>query len=463
MNSSISNRADDASFDVLNPSTGQIVGHTENMGNDELNIAVETAKTAFLSWSSLADDELKKRCLAITKKIEDHSEELAKLITLEQGKPLNGLGSRWEIGAAVAWAGYTSNLSIPVKVLQDTEDGKVELHRKPLGVIGSITPWNFPVLIAIWHVIPALRTGNTVVIKPSPNTPLSTIRLIEIMQEVLPPGVVNVVTGDDKEFNLGAAMSVHPDIRKIVFTGSCATGKKVMKSAADSMKRLTLELGGNDAGIVLPDVDPNAIAEGLFWGAFINNGQTCAAMKRLYVHESVYDAVCESLVEFAKKIPVGDGMNESSILGPIQNKAQFDKVSRLISEAKEQGKVLLGGEPGKGLFYPPTIISDLKNGDSLVDEEQFGPVLPIVKYSNLDEAIRLANDSPNGLGGSIWSSNIEAAKSIANRLECGSVWINKHGAIQPNAPFGGVKSSGIGVEFSDEGLMEYTDIQVIFS
>jgi acyl-CoA reductase-like NAD-dependent aldehyde dehydrogenase len=463
MNSSISNRSADASFNVLNPSTGQIIGQTANMGNEELNIAVESAKSAFPHWSSLTDDELKEKCLAITKKIEDHSEELAKLITLEQGKPLNGLGSRWEVGAAVAWAGYTSNLSIPVKILQDNTDGKVELHRKPLGVIGSITPWNFPILIAIWHVIPALRTGNTVVIKPSPNTPLSTIRLIEIMQEVLPLGVINVVTGDDQEFNLGAAMSAHPDIRKIVFTGSCATGIKVMKTAADSMKRLTLELGGNDAGIVLPDVDPNAIAEGLFWGAFINNGQTCAAMKRLYVHESVYDAVCESLVEFAKKIPVGDGMNESSILGPIQNKAQFDKVSRLISEAKQQGKVLLGGEPGKGLFYPPTIISDLKNGDSLVDEEQFGPVLPIVKYSNIDEAIRLANDSPNGLGGSIWSSNIETAKSIANQLECGSVWINKHGAIQPNAPFGGVKSSGIGVEFSDEGLMEYTDIQVIFS
>uniref|UniRef100_A6W015 Aldehyde dehydrogenase n=1 Tax=Marinomonas sp. (strain MWYL1) TaxID=400668 RepID=A6W015_MARMS len=463
MNSSISNRSADASFNVLNPSTGQIIGQTANMGNEELNIAVESAKSAFPHWSSLTDGELKERCLAITKKIEDHSEELAKLITLEQGKPLNGLGSRWEVGAAVAWAGHTSNLSIPVKILQDNTDGKVELHRKPLGVIGSITPWNFPILIAIWHVIPALRTGNTVVIKPSPNTPLSTIRLIEIMQEVLPPGVINVVTGDDQEFNLGAAMSAHPDIRKIVFTGSCATGIKVMKTAADSMKRLTLELGGNDAGIVLPDVDPNAIAEGLFWGAFINNGQTCAAMKRLYVHESVYDAVCESLVEFAKKIPVGDGMNESSILGPIQNKAQFDKVSRLISEAKQQGKVLLGGEPGKSLFYPPTIISDLKNGDSLVDEEQFGPVLPIVKYSNIDEAIRLANDSPNGLGGSIWSSNIETAKSIANQLECGSVWINKHGAIQPNAPFGGVKSSGIGVEFSDEGLMEYTDIQVIFS
>ncbi|MBJ7556003.1 aldehyde dehydrogenase family protein [Marinomonas spartinae] len=463
MNSSAYNVTKNTPFEVFNPSTGELIGHAPNMANDELNAAVESAKSAFVSWSSLSDEELQKNCLAVTKAIQDHSEELAKLVTLEQGKPLNGLGSRWEIGGAVAWADYTSNLSLPAKTLQDNQDGKVELYRKPLGVVGSITPWNFPVMIAIWHIMPALRTGNTVVIKPSPSTPLSTIRLIEIMQEALPIGVVNVVTGDDKTFNLGAAMSAHPDIRKIVFTGSCATGQKVMQSAATTMKRLTLELGGNDAGIVLPDVDPSAIAEGLFWGAFINNGQTCAAMKRLYVHESVYDAVCESLVAFAKNIPVGDGMDEASILGPIQNKAQFDKVSQLVSEAKERGKVLLGGDPGEGLFFPPTIIADLQNGDSLVDEEQFGPALPIIKYSNIDDAIRSANDSPNGLGGSVWSSDIDMAKKVAARMECGSVWINKHGAIQPNAPFGGVKSSGFGVEFSEEGLMEYTDIQVIFS
>ncbi|SBS33177.1 Phenylacetaldehyde dehydrogenase [Marinomonas spartinae] len=463
MNSSAYNVTRHTPFEVFNPSTGELIGHAPNMANEELNAAVESAKSAFVSWSSLSDEELQKNCLAATQAIQDHSEELAKLVTLEQGKPLNGLGSRWEIGGAIAWADYTSKLSLPAKTLQDNQDGKVELYRKPLGVVGSITPWNFPVMIAIWHIMPALRTGNTVVIKPSPSTPLSTIRLIEIMQEALPVGVVNVVTGDDKTFNLGAAMSAHPDIRKIVFTGSCATGQKVMQSAATTMKRLTLELGGNDAGIVLPDVDPSAIAEGLFWGAFINNGQTCAAMKRLYVHESVYNSVCESLVEFAKNIPVGDGMDEASILGPIQNKAQFDKVSQLVSEAKERGKVLLGGEPGEGLFFPPTIIADLQNGDSLVDEEQFGPALPIIKYSNIDDAIRSANDSPNGLGGSVWSSDIDMAKKVAARMECGSVWINKHGAIQPNAPFGGVKSSGFGVEFSEEGLMEYTDIQVIFS
>ncbi len=450
-------------FAVLNPATGMEVGRAPNMGGAELDAAVAVAKAAFVSWSAKSDEALQAACAAVTAKIEEHADELAEIITLEQGKPLNGLGSRWEVGGAVAWAGYTTALSLPVKVLQDNEQGRVELHRKPLGVVGSITPWNFPVMIAVWHILPALRTGNTVVVKPSPHTPLSTLRLVEIMNEVLPPGVVNVVTGDDKAFNLGGAMSAHPDIAKIVFTGSCATGQKVMQSAAATMKRLTLELGGNDAGIVLPDADPVAIAEGLFWGAFINNGQTCAAMKRLYVHDTIHDAVCEALVAYAKKIPVGNGMDEASVLGPIQNRMQFDKVLRLVSDAKERGKVLIGGAPGEGLFFPPTIVSGLRNGDALVDEEQFGPALPIIRYSDVEEAIRFANDSPNGLGGSVWSSDIEAAKKVASRLACGSVWINKHGAIQPNAPFGGVKASGVGVEFAEEGLAEYTDIQVVFA
>ncbi|MEE3070558.1 MAG: aldehyde dehydrogenase family protein, partial [Pseudomonadota bacterium] len=356
------------------------------------------------------------------------------LVTKEQGKPLNGLGSRWEIGGAQAWAGYTASLSLPVKTLQDTDQGRVELHRKPLGVVGSITPWNFPVMIAVWHILPALRTGNTVVVKPSPFTPLATIRLVEIMQSVLPENIVQVVTGDDKDVNLGAAMSAHEGIRKIVFTGSCATGRRVMQTAADTMKRLTLELGGNDAGIVLPDADPAAIVEGLFWGAFINNGQTCAAMKRLYVHASIYDAVCEHLVAFAKTIPVGDGQDEGSILGPIQNQMQFDKVSRLVEAAKTKGRVLLGGQAGEGLFFPPTIIADLDASDPLVSEEQFGPALPVIRYTDIDEAITAANASENGLGGSIWTSDIAKGRALANRLECGSVWINKHGAIQPNAP-----------------------------
>ncbi|PWE53799.1 aldehyde dehydrogenase [Metarhizobium album] len=450
-------------FAVINPATGEDAGKAPNLGAAELDKAVAAAGRAFETWSQKSDAELQAACAAVTKKIEEHSEELAKLITLEQGKPLNGLGSRWEMGGAVAWAGYTTSLSLPVKVLQDNEQGRVELHRKPVGVVGSITPWNFPVMIAIWHIMPALRTGNTVVIKPSPYTPLSTLRLVEIMNEVLPAGVVNVVTGDDRAFNLGAAMSAHAGIRKIVFTGSCATGQKIMQSAAATMKRLTLEMGGNDAGIVLPDADPQAIAEGLFWGAFINNGQTCAAMKRLYVHDSIHDAVCEALVAYARNIPVGNGLDEASILGPIQNRMQFDKVARLVADGARRGKVLLGGAPGEGLFFPPTIISGLTNGDALVDEEQFGPALPVIRYSDVNEAIAMANASDNGLGGSVWSSDIAAAKAVASRMQCGSVWINKHGAIQPNAPFGGVKLSGLGVEFADEGLEQYTDIQVVFA
>ncbi|WEZ85347.1 aldehyde dehydrogenase family protein (plasmid) [Rhizobium sp. 32-5/1] len=450
-------------FIVINPATGEPIGSAPNATLADLDTAVASAKRAFVDWAQKSDADLKEATLAVAAKIGEHAEELARLVTLEQGKPLNGLGSRWELGGAQAWAGYTAGLSLPVKVLQNDNAGRVELHRKPLGVVGSITPWNFPVMIAVWHMLPAIRTGNTVVVKPSPFTPLATLRLVQIINEILPPGVVNIVTGDDTKVNLGAAMSAHPDIRKIVFTGSCATGQKVMQSAAATMKRLTLELGGNDAGIVLADADPKAIAEGLFWGGFINNGQTCAAMKRLYVHDDIHDAVCQALVDYASKIPVGDGLAEGSVLGPIQNRMQFDKVKRLVEDAKTRGKVLLGGEAGEGLFFPPTIVAGLKNGDPLVDEEQFGPVLPVIRYSDIEEAIASANDSPNGLGGSIWSSDIEAARKLALRMQCGSVWINKHGAIQPNAPFGGVKSSGLGVEFGEEGLAEYTDIQTVFS
>ncbi|MFV1494753.1 aldehyde dehydrogenase family protein [Phaeobacter sp. JH20_02] len=451
-----------ASFDVANPAGG-LAGRAPNGTLADLDRAVAAAQEAFASWSQLPDTELRRYCEAVTDKIAEHAEELAQLITAEQGKPLNGLGSRFEMGGAQAWAGYTAQLSLPVKVLQEDAEGRIELHRKPLGVVGSITPWNYPVMIAIWHILPALRTGNTVVIKPSPLTPLSTLRLVALLNEVLPAGVLNCVASDDQADNLGAAMSAHPGIRKIVFTGSCATGAKIMASAAPTMKRLTLEMGGNDAGIVLPDADPQAIAEGLFWGAFINNGQTCAALKRLYVHEDIHDAVCAALVEFARTIPVGPGSDESSILGPLQNPMQHAKVSRLVAAARDKGQLLLGGNPGEGLFFEPTIIAGLTNGDALVDEEQFGPALPVIKFRDVEEAIAAANDSPNGLGGSVWSSDIAKARTVAARLECGSVWINKHGAIQPNAPFGGVKSSGLGVEFGEEGLAEYTDIQVVFT
>lgn len=455
-------------FEVLNPASEEVAGLAALATKDHLDDAVQAAQMAFNTWREVPESERQVACLNIASKIEDHAEELAHILTAEQGKPLNGLGSRWEVGGAVAWTRYTASLSLPVKVLQDDDDGRIELHRKPIGVVGSITPWNFPLMIAIWHIIPAILSGNTVVSKPSPFTPLSTLRLGELMNDVLPEGVVNCITGEEK---LGAAMTAHEGIGKIIFTGSCATGQKIMVSSAETMKRLTLELGGNDAGIVLADVDPKQIAEGLFWGAFINSGQTCASLKRLYVHDKVYDSVCSELVKFARNMKVGEGTDEEVVLGPIQNRKQYNIVADLVHSAKSKGRVLLGGDPGelqkemngKGYFYPLTIIADLENGDPLVDQEQFGPVLPIIRYHQINEAIEKANDNPNGLGGSVWSQNIEEAKKIAGQMECGSVWINKHGAIRPNAPFGGVKRSGFGVEFAEEGLQEYTDIQVIFS
>jgi acyl-CoA reductase-like NAD-dependent aldehyde dehydrogenase len=346
-------------------------------------------------------------------------------------------------------------------VIQDNEAGRIELHRRPIGVVASITPWNWPLMIAAWHFGPAIRAGNTIVVKPSPLTPLSTLRLGEIAGGVLPPGVLNVISGDD---TLGPLMTAHPGIAKIVFTGSSTTGRKVMESASATLKRVTLELGGNDAGIVLPDADPNEIAEGLFWGAFINSGQTCAALKRLYVHEDIYDAVCEALVDYAASVPLGDGANEDSRLGPLQNEAQFVKVRGLVDQARAAGaRVLTGGAPvgERGYFYPVTLVADAHERMALVNEEQFGTALPIIRYRDVDDAVARANASENGLGGSVWSSDREAAKAVAARLQCGTAWINQHGAIQPDVPFGGVKASGIGTSFGRQGLEEFTTIQVV--
>ena len=448
--------------EVKNPSTGAVVGKMPLGGKHEVDSAVKAAEAAYQIWRDTPDADRAAACRAIGQIIEDHAEELAHLLTLEQGKPLGGLGSRFEIGGAMAWTRYTAELSLPIDVLQDGPEGKVELHRKPIGVVGSITPWNWPVMIACWHIIPAIRVGNAVVIKPSHLTPLSTIRLVELMNEVLIPGLVNVVTGENE---VGEMIVNHPDIAKVTFTGSTGTGRKIMGNAADTLKRLTLELGGNDAGIVLPDADPKAIAEGLFWGAFINSGQTCACLKRLYVHDSIYEAVCRELVAFTKNITIGDGLLETSILGPVQNERQLDTVTRLVEDARQKGgRILTGGiaPEGPGYFYPITLVADVDHGCLLVDQEQFGPALPIIRYHDLEDAIAKANDNPSGLGGSVWSHDLEQARKVASRLECGSVWINKHGAIQPNAPFGGVKQSGIGVQFGAEGLKELTTVQTVF-
>jgi acyl-CoA reductase-like NAD-dependent aldehyde dehydrogenase len=451
-------------FDVINPATAKPFARCQ-LGNAALvDQAVAAAKAAFPAWSKTPDEQRKQLLHQVAGAIEANMPELMELVTRETGKPmggLNGIGSGMEVGGSAAWTHYTAELQLPVDVIQDNEVARIEVHRKPLGVVASITPWNWPLLIAIWHVIPALRAGNTVVMKPAIYTPVSTLRFVQLAGAILPPGVINIVTGDG---DVGSAITGHPDVRKVAFTGSTATGKRVMTSAARNLARCTLELGGNDAGIVLPDVNVKEIAPKLFGVCFHNNGQTCAALKRLYVHASQYEELGQAMAELAKKVKVGDGMEEGTELGPVQNPAQLKIVQDLAESARtDGGRFLAGGKrmDRAGYFFEPTIVADLTDGSRLVDEEPFGPILPIIKYTDIDEVIERANRNESGLGGSIWSSDTRKAAELAQRLECGSAWVNDHGAIQPDAPFGGVKQSGMGVEFGLYGLEEFTSIQTL--
>jgi acyl-CoA reductase-like NAD-dependent aldehyde dehydrogenase len=335
------------------------------------------------------------------------------------------------------------------------------VHRRPLGVVAAITPWNFPIILAVWKIAPALLAGNTVVIKPSPFTPLSTLALGETLRGSLPPGVLNVVSGGD---DLGKWMTSHPVPRKISFTGSIETGKHVAASAAPDLKRLTLELGGNDAAIVLPDVDPAAIADKLFWGAFENTGQVCSAIKRVFVHEDQYAATIEALAERARSVVVGDGFDAKTELGPLNNRPQFERVQELVSDAIDAGATVSAGgsaREGGGYFFEPTILSDVGEGVRIVDEEQFGPALPVLRYREVDDAIERANGTMFGLSGSVWSNDRERATELAGKLECGTAWVNQHLQIVPHAPFGGAKWSGIGVENGPWGLYGFTEARTI--
>ena len=450
--------------DVINPATGEAFAQYQQGNVEDLNQAVASAKSAFKGWSQTSSAERKAKMLALAGTLEVNMPELMALVTQETGKPMGGLnnvGSGMEVGGSIAWTQMTAELELAVDVVQDNAEARIEVHRKPLGVVGSITPWNWPLMIAIWHIIPALRTGNTVVIKPSELTPLSTLRFVELANDILPPGVLNVVTG---EGDVGHALTTHKDVSKIIFTGSTPTGKNIMSSSASNLKRLTLELGGNDAGIVLPDVDVKTTANQLFAACFHNNGQTCAALKRLYVHESIYEAVGQEMARLAKQVTVGNGLDEGVELGPIQNAKQLQIVVDLAEDAKAcGGRFLAGGNKiaGDGYFFEPTIVADLTDGCRLVDEEPFGPIVPIIKFTDVDAVIEKANENDAGLGGSIWSADVVKATELAKRMECGSVWINTHGAIQPNAPFGGIKQSGFGVEFGLYGLEEYTSIQTL--
>ena len=457
-----SSAAAGSSRTILNPATGQPVGEAPVHTVEDLERAVAAAQAAQPAWAALGHDARSASLMKAADAVERSAEELARLLSREQGKPLNGPNARFEVGACAAWLRAAAGTPLDPETVVDDGETRAELHYRPIGVVGAIGPWNWPMLITVWQIGPALRMGNAVVVKPSEYTPLSVLALVEILNQELPEGLLTVVSGGR---DVGGALAGHPAIGKIMFTGSTATGKAIIKSSADTVKRLTLELGGNDAGIVLPDADPQAIAEGLFWGAFINTGQTCAALKRLYVHTDIYDAVCEALTNVAAAMPMGNGLDEANVLGPLQNRAQYDIVARLVEAARDSGaKILLGGNPDPdqpGNFYPTTLVANIDNSNPLVAEEQFGPALPIIRYTTVDEAVAMANAVDVGLGASVWSADPAEARKVAARIEAGTVWINAHGMVNPMIPFGGSKQSGYGLEFGVEGLKALGVPQII--
>ena len=443
---------------VLNPATEEVLTDCPRSSEGQLNEAVRAAKNAFSSWSQTQIQERKEIVLKIADIVEANAQELAQILTEEQGKPIGD--ATGEVYGMAAFCRYFASLDLPVKLIEDSDGRKVEAHRTPLGVVGAIVPWNFPLILLAFKLPPALIAGNTIVIKPAPTTPLSTLRVAELIKDVAPPGVINVITDLN---DLGAALTAHPDVRKISFTGSTATGAKVMAGAAGLLKRITLELGGNDAGIVLNDVDPKEAAPKLFNSAFQNTGQVCIAMKRLYVHEDIYDEMCDELATLANETVIGNGLEQGTKLGPLNNKMQFDKVKALIEEAKTDGNVIAGGEvPDQaGYFIRPTIVRDIEEGSRLVDEEQFGPVLPVMKFSDEKDAVERANATQWGLGGSVWSSDLDKAYALAEKMEAGTIWINKHSELDPTIPFGGSNQSGLGKELGSEGLEEFTQLKII--
>jgi acyl-CoA reductase-like NAD-dependent aldehyde dehydrogenase len=443
---------------VTDPATGVPFAKAPEATRAQLEAAVSAAEEAFRDWSrrpwAERRDLLLKFCDAVAADIDG----IAELVAREAGKPLAKATS--EVNAGLFFARGFAKLELKSEILRDSETQFVKVEKRPIGVVAAITAWNYPAMLALWKIAPAVLTGNTLVLKPAPSTPLATLRLGEISQQIFPAGVVNVLSGGD---DLGRWMASHPKIAKIAFTGSVATGKAIMASAAPTLKRLTLELGGNDAAIVLRDFDIERQAEDLFWAGFANNGQVCACMKRTYVPEELYDPLCQRLAKIAASVKIGAWNVPDVQIGPLQNREQYNRVAELVDDATARG-----GTPffrsdvpdGSGFFYPITLFRDLPDDARLITEEQFGPALALIRYSDVDEAVRKANDSPYGLGASVWGRDIDKALEVADRLEAGSVFVNQHPSMGPEIPYGGVRQSGIGVECGIEGLAEYTNTVV---
>lgn len=452
-------RPGSSSLAVINPATGAPFIEVPAASAGQLDEAVAAAEQAGARWRRAPLGQRQERVRQLAGVVRDHAGELARLLTLEQGKPL--ARATGEIESGLSYMEAFARMDLPVEVVRDDAAERIEVRRVPVGVVAAITPWNYPLMLALWKIGPALVAGNTVIVKPSPFTPVATLRLGELAREILPAGVLQVLAGDDA---LGRRLTEHGGIGKISFTGSVRTGKAIMASASGTLKRLTLELGGNDPGIVLDDADPHAIAPDLYWGALSNCGQVCAGLKRMYVPASREREYAEALAEVAATVTVGDGLDPDTDMGPVQNRPQLDRVRSLLADARERGaEVFFSGEApdGPGYWHPVTLVRGAGEDTPLVAEEQFGPVLPLLTYDTVEEAAARANASPFGLGASVWSADEKKAAAIAENLAAGTVWVNQHPMLSPSTPFGGLKQSGIGVESSHHGLAAYTDISVL--
>ena len=446
---------------VYNPATRAVFAQVPDASREQLDQTVGFARAALKGWAATPAEGRQAALERYASLIEAHAEEFVSLLTREQGKPK--AGAEWEVFGSVDWLRAVASQRLPDEVVEDGDDRRVVTRFTPVGVVGAIVPWNFPILLAVWKIAPALMAGCTMILKPSPYTPLCDLKLVELAQEAFPPGVMNAVSGGD---DLGIWMTTHPDINKIAFTGSTETGRHVMKSAAETIKRVTLELGGNDPAIVLPDVDAKTVAPQLFWAAFQNNAQFCNSTKRLYIHEDVYDDVKDALVDFiTQQIKVGDGAEADTDLGPIQNSMQYGKVQDYFADCHTQGyQFAVGGhidESAAGWFVPVSLVDNPPDDSRIVCEEPFGPILPLLKWSDEADVIARANDTIYGLGASVWGKDQQAVERIGSQLEAGTVWLNEVHQYSPFQAFGGHKQSGLGCENSLHGLMEYTNWQTM--
>jgi len=445
-------------LEVVNPATGKPFATVARADAGQLEEAVAAAKAAAPAWAALGCAARGEYLTKLADAIEANKDEFAKLLTAEQGKPLKQ--ATGEVIGGIYQLRHYAAQRMEAVTLRETDTARIVEHRTPLGVVAAITPWNFPFMMVTQKLGPALITGNTVVAKPAPTTPMCALKIAELAADIFPAGVINVIVDNN---DLGAALSSHPDVAKVSFTGSTGTGRKIFAAGADDLKRITLELGGNDAAIVMDDVDPKTVAPKLFNGAMVNAGQVCLAIKRVYAHASIYDELCAELATLAENAVVDDGANQGAQIGPVQNKMQYDKLLGFLDDAAANGTVLAGGRPvdRDGYFIAPTIVRDIPDDARLVREEQFGPILPIMKFDDIDDAITRANDNEYGLGGTIWAGDVDRGVEVAMKIDSGTVWVNKHLDLPFDIPFGGSKQSGVGREGGDEGLFAYSQPHVV--